>query len=92
MALPTFDAFRAEALARGCDEVLVRRWAPGTALAEQSHPFEAYALLVQGEMCLACEGAERRLVPGDRFHLQPGVPHSERYGPQGAVYWVGRRN
>ena len=89
-ALPTFDEFRVQALSQGCDEVLERRWAPGTVLEEHTHPFAADALVVQGEMWLDCGGAERRLVPGDRFTLQALQPHAERYGPEGATYWVGR--
>ena len=89
-ALPTFDEFRAQVLSRGCDEVLERQWAPGTVLQEHTHPFAADALVVQGEMWLSHDGSERRLGPGDRFKLQTLQPHAERYGPQGATYWVGR--
>jgi quercetin dioxygenase-like cupin family protein len=47
---------------------------------------------IQGEMWLAEQGGPaRRLAVGDRFHLQANVPHEERYGPQGAIYWVARR-
>ena len=31
-------------------------------------------------------------VAGDTFTLERDVPHSERYGAQGAAYWVARRN
>jgi hypothetical protein len=24
--------------------------------------------------------------------LPAGLPHAERYGPEGAIYWVARRN
>ena len=34
----------------------------------------------------------QHLKPGDRFELEPDVPHAERYGPEGATYWVARRN
>ena len=87
------DQFRAEMLAAGYDEVLERPWAPGTVLDTHTHPFEANAIVVQGEMWLTVEGSpERCLLPGDRFHLQPNVSHAERYGAQGATYWVARRN
>ena len=86
-----FDTFRARQLARGFDEVLVRTWAPSTLLEEHTHPFDADALVVQGEMWLRVGEDERRLVPGDTFVLARGTPHAERYGPQGATYWVARR-
>ena len=34
----------------------------------------------------------RHLLPGDTFQLAHGTPHAERYGPEGAIYWVARRN
>jgi len=37
-------------------------------------------------------GRERtqHLRAGDRFELDHGVPHAERYGDEGATYWVAR--
>jgi len=87
-----FAAFQAEALAEGFDEVLERVWAPGTVLAEHTHPFEVKAVLVQGEMHLEVGAETRHLRPGDTFTLPAGLPHAERYGPEGASYWVARRN
>lgn len=88
----TFDTFRAQALARGFDEVLERRWAPHTVLEEHTHPFAADAVVSAGEMWLTVAGHTRHLLPGDTFTLERDVPHSERYGAQGAAYWVARRN
>jgi hypothetical protein len=85
-------AFRERALAQGYDEVLERKWAPGQAVAEHTHPFDADAVLTQGEMWLRCGSEERHLGPGDTFNLKAVTPHSEQYGPQGATYWVARRN
>ncbi len=86
-----FESFKQKALAEGCQEVLERRWPAGTLLEEHTHPFEANALVAEGEMWLTVGDETRRLLPGDRFHIAAGVPHSERYGPEGAAYWVGRR-
>jgi hypothetical protein len=88
----TFEQFRDQMHAGGFDEVLERRWAPGLVLGPHRHPFEASALVTEGEMWLRVDGeAERHLLPGDRFHLQPNVLHDERYGDAGATYWVARR-
>lgn len=89
---PDFGAFEAEALAEGFDEVLERVWAPGTVLAEHTHPFAVKAVLVQGEMHLEVGAETQHLRPGDRFSLPAGLPHAERYDPEGAIYWVARRN
>lgn len=87
----SFEDFRRDALARGFDEVLERVWRPGTVLDTHTHPFDADAVVVQGEMWLEENGVERRLLPGDTFVLQAGTAHSERYGTEGAVYWVARK-
>ena len=87
----TYDAFRAHPLLRGADEVLERHWAPDQVVEEHTHPFDADAVVAAGEMWLTQGGETRHLGPGDTFRLPAGTPHSERYGPQGATYWVARR-
>ena len=87
-----FQAFETEALQQGFDQVLERRWAPNAVLETHRHPFGAKALVVQGEMWLTCGDATRHLHPGDTFELERDVPHDERYGPEGATFWVARRN
>ena len=86
-----FVDFERSARQRGFDEVLERRWAPDTELGTHVHPFDASALVVQGEMWLTVHGATRHLLPGDTFELDRGTPHTESYGAQGATYWVARR-
>ena len=50
------------------------------------------ALVTQGEMWLGCEGRTQHLTEGSTFALALGLPHTERYGPDGATYWVARKN
>lgn len=88
----SFETFRSIALAEGFDEVLERVWAPDTVIDEHTHPFAVKAKVVQGEMWLTVDGDTQHLKPGDLFELERGVPHSERYGPEGATYWVARLN
>lgn len=88
---PDFDTFRSHALADGFKEVVERRWEPGTVVDTHTHPFEANALVVQGEMWLTVDGHTQHLLPGGRFALAADVPHDERYGSEGATYWVARR-
>ncbi len=90
-ASTTLEAFRAQALSEGFDEVLERVWAPGQVVETHSHPFDAEAIITQGEMWLTCAGEIRHLQPGGTFVLSRGTPHAERYGPEGATYWVARR-
>ena len=90
--MPTFADFEAQALARGFDEVIERRWPPGAVVATHTHAFDADALVTEGEMWLTCGHSTRHLRPGDTFTLARDVAHDERYGPAGATYWVARRN
>ena len=87
---PTFEAFSAEQRAIGCDEVIERSWKPDTIIETHTHPFSVRALVVQGEMWLTAAERTQHLRPGDRFELAANVPHAERYGMDGATYWVAR--
>lgn len=91
-ATESFESFRARSLREGADEVLERRWSPGQMVATHTHEFDARALLTEGEMWLTFASETRHLRAGDTFHVPAGTPHSEKYGPQGATYWVARRN
>ncbi len=91
---PSLDtaAFDAQALAQGYEELLDRQWAPLTVVDIHTHPFDAKAVLTQGEMWLTVDGQTRHLQAGDGFELAREVPHAERYGPEGAIYRVARRS
>ncbi len=88
----TFEAFRQRALDAGFDEVLERQWAANTVIAEHRHAFDVDAVVTQGEMWLSCADSTRHLRAGDTFTLAHNTEHAERYGPEGATYWVARRN
>lgn len=92
MALPSFETFSSAAKADGFDEVIERKWPPSTALESHTHPFSVKALVVAGEMWLKVGDDVRHLRSGDEFTLDREVPHAERYGEQGATYWVARRH
>jgi len=91
MTRPTFAEFQSLARAHGAADVQERRWNPHQVVEIHSHPFEAQAIVTQGEMWLTCGDETRHLLPGGEFHLPAHTPHSERYGPEGATYWVARR-
>ncbi|MFN2645970.1 MAG: cupin domain-containing protein [Burkholderiales bacterium] len=87
---PTFEAFAAEQRAIGCDEVIERCWKAGTVVDTHTHPFSVRVLVVQGEMWLTVGEPTQHLRAGERFELEHGVPHAERYGAEGATLWVAR--
>jgi len=92
MNLLSFDQFKQESLAAGFDEVVEREWAPHTVLDTHTHPFAVQAVLTRGEMWLTMNGQTQHLSPGSTFQLDRDVPHDERYGADGAAYWVARKN
>jgi quercetin dioxygenase-like cupin family protein len=88
----SFADFEALLRSQGFDEVLEKKYSPLTVIDTHVHSFAPKALVVRGEMWLTVEGHTEHLVPGSTFELEPKVPHAERYGADGATYWVGRRN
>ena len=92
MNTSSFAAFEADARAAGFDQVLERPWGPDALLDTHTHPFDVEAFVARGEMWLTHGARTLHLRAGERFTLEREVPHSERYGPQGATLWVARRN
>ena len=90
MSVPTFETFKSEQHAIGCDEVIERRWESGVTIDTHTHPFSVRALVVMGDMWLTIGQDTRHLRPGDRFEVDADVPHAERYGDSGATFWVAR--
>ncbi len=92
MSAVSFAEFEADALAQGFHEVLQRVWEPGHQVPEHTHPFEVKALVVKGDLWLRCGSETRHLAAGDRFELGMDQPHEERYGAEGATFWVARKH
>ena len=92
MDAPSFSEFEAAARREGYDEVVPREWPAGAVLETHEHPFAVKAIVVAGEMWLTHGGKTQHLKAGDRFELDEGVPHAERYGTAGVTYWAARRH
>jgi quercetin dioxygenase-like cupin family protein len=91
-AAGSYADFERDALARGFDSVLVREWAPALEIAEHTHPFGLRVWVVRGEVWLTDGSEVHHLCAGQGFTLPPGAPHAERYGSEGATFWVARRH
>lgn len=87
-----YAQFQAQALQLGFDECVIRHWDANTFIDTHTHSFGVQALVVQGEVSLGVGDRLHDLEAGSRFALEPGIPPTERYGAQGAVFWVARRN
>jgi quercetin dioxygenase-like cupin family protein len=72
------------------DLVIVEREADGY-LDIHTHPFEAKALILEGSVVIQVDDETLSFAVGDIFHLAHAKPHTERYGPTGVKYLVGRK-
>ena len=90
--LVSFADFEAASRAEGFDEVVERHWDANEVLEPHRHPFGVKALMVAGEMWLMRDEKTQHLRPGDAFEIPRNALHSERYGPDGATFWVARRH
>jgi quercetin dioxygenase-like cupin family protein len=72
------------------DLVIVEREADGY-LDMHTHPFEAKALILEGSIVIQVDDETLSFNKGDIFHLGHAKPHTERYGPTGVKYLVGRK-
>ena len=81
-----------QALARdGYAEVETKSLAGGYQADEHSHPFDVRALVLEGDITLAWDGATRTFTAGEIFTMETFCPHTEVVGPAGVRYLVGRR-
>ncbi|MCF8172789.1 MAG: AraC family ligand binding domain-containing protein [Candidatus Methylopumilus sp.] len=87
-----FDHFKKQSLDAGFDEVLERTWAADTVVPTHTHPFSVQAIVTQGEMWMTCHGETKHLTAGGTFEMKQNEPHSERYGAEGATFWVARKH
>jgi len=91
MSNETFEEFKTRKLSEHYDEVLVREWAPSFSNEPHEHTFDTDAIVVKGEFWLSMSGKTTHYKAGDGFAVARGQAHSERYGPEGAVFWAARR-
>ena len=85
------EDFERQLAAEGYENLVSVERQPLGALAEHAHPFEAKALILDGEITIGVGGVETTYRAGDVFHLPSGQPHLERFGPQGLRYLAGRK-
>jgi len=87
-----FDHFKKQSLDAGFDEVLERTWAADTVVPTHTHPFSVQAIVTQGDVWLTWHGETKHLTAGGTFEMKQNEPHSERYGAEGATFWVARKH
>ena len=81
-----------ESLAKeGFPEAVVVTREANITMGVHEHPFEAKALILEGELHIRVGDTEQVYKVGDVFQLPANKPHAERYGPNGVKYLVGRK-
>lgn len=87
----TEQEFRDQLAAEGFTTfVMVEREAHGS-LDTHSHPFDARALILEGDITIVAGGVTQRCGPGEVFGLAADTLHTESYGPRGVKYLAGRK-
>jgi quercetin dioxygenase-like cupin family protein len=84
--------FEAQLRRDGYLDIEVKSAAPDVEVGSHSHAFDVRALVLEGEATIACGGEPRTYRAGDVLEVDAGVAHTERYGPAGYRYLVGRRH
>ena len=75
----------------GFDVVVIVQRPAKEALDVHAHAFEAKALVLEGTLSICVGDTEQHYQVGQVFHLRANEAHSERYGPAGVTYLVGRK-
>ncbi len=83
--------FEAMLKAEGYTTITPIERAVGYALGEHDHPFDACALITQGDITLTVAGVTTTYAEGQIFRLAARTPHLESAGPSGVSYISGRR-
>lgn len=83
--------FETKLKAEGYGEMVDREMEADHFNAEHSHEFDAYVLVVDGEMTITRHGQAETFRAGDMCTVPAGTVHTEKCGPAGAHYLAGRR-
>ena len=63
----------------------------GYEMDDHEHPFEAWALIIEGDITLRVNGSSTTYAVGDTFRLPAQTLHHESAVPHGVTYLVGRK-
>jgi quercetin dioxygenase-like cupin family protein len=85
-------AFEARLRAEGYDEILTKTIEANVVIDDHSHPYDVLALVLDGEATIDCGEGARTYRAGDVLVVAAGVRHTERYGPNGYAFLLGRRH
>jgi quercetin dioxygenase-like cupin family protein len=88
----TPEAFREKLLEDGYLDVETKSVAAGFFVDKHSHPYDVRVLVLAGEITITRDDVATTYRVGDVIEVERGREHSEKYGPQGYTFMVGRRH
>ena len=91
MTTMTQQDFEAALKAENYPEVVNITKDVGYQMGEHTHAFDAYALILTGEITLTVNGVAATYKAGETFRLAANTPHLESALSSGVNYLVGRR-
>ena len=83
--------FDAALAAQGYAPAVLMEKPMGYAMDVHLHPFDAYALITQGEITIEVDGMSQSYGVGSTFQLPANTPHKESALLQGVSFLSGRR-
>ena len=83
--------FEAQLIAENFGEIVTVQKPVGYAMGEHQHPFEAWALITQGDITLIISGVSTTYGVGDVFRLPAQTQHHEDAAAHGVTYIAGRK-
>ncbi len=84
--------FKTKCAAEGYGEIVDREMEADHFNGEHAHEFDAYVLVVDGEMTISRAGEPQLFRAGDMCTMPAGTVHTEKCGAAGAHYLAGRRH
>ncbi len=85
------EIFEAQLKAENFDDITRVEKPVGYAMGEHQHPFEACALITQGDITLIVSRVSTKYAVGDIFRLPAQTPHHEVAAAHGVTYVAGRK-
>jgi quercetin dioxygenase-like cupin family protein len=83
--------FTAQAMEDGFEEILQKQWEPNLALEMHTHPYDVRVQVTSGQVRLSLANGAQTYEAGQGFYLARNTEHAEKYGPDGAHFWVARK-
>ena len=83
--------FKRQAKRDGYLETFEKSMGPSEAKSEHSHPFDLRGIVLEGQLRIDCKEMPQACAPGEVFVLDRDIRHREVAGPQGARYFVAKR-